>query len=33
VGVAVSGNYSAEQFYRDVKLCTIGENARKIQRW
>ena len=25
-------NFPAEKFYRDVKLCTIGEGTSKIQR-
>jgi len=25
-------DYSAEKFYRDVKLCTIGEGTSEIQR-
>jgi len=26
-------DYPAEKYYRDVKLCTIGEGTSEIQRW
>jgi alkylation response protein AidB-like acyl-CoA dehydrogenase len=28
----LSGRYPAEKYYRDVKLCTIGEGTSEIQR-
>ena len=31
-GYGVIKDYPAEKFYRDVKLCTIGEGTSEIQR-
>jgi alkylation response protein AidB-like acyl-CoA dehydrogenase len=31
-GMATSRSIPAEKFYRDVKLCTIGEGTSEIQR-
>ena len=32
MGVEVRGKHLAEKFYRDVKLCRIGEGTSEIQR-
>ena len=31
-GYGFIGDYPVEKFYRDVKLCTIGEGTSEIQR-
>jgi alkylation response protein AidB-like acyl-CoA dehydrogenase len=31
-GYGFTKDYPAEKFYRDVKLCTIGEGTSEIQR-
>ena len=31
-GVGITKDYPAEKFYRDVRLCPIGEGTSEIQR-